>query len=79
VAGAKCEAATSLIWKEVAMDNTAHSFETDHRGTVPGGKLEGAVSLKRQSVYSALVLYRNDLPLDQIMPKPGGTAPTTIS
>jgi hypothetical protein len=75
-------AATSLIWKEVAMDgNTAHSFEKQITDLEPflAESWKARVSPKSGNpVYERpviLVLYRNDhkFLLDQIVPKPGGT------
>jgi len=75
-------AATSLIWKEVAMDgNTAHSFEKQITDLEPflAESWKARVSPKSGNpVYERpviLVLYRNDhkFLLDQIIPKPGGT------
>ncbi len=75
-------AATSLVWKEVALEgNTAHAFErqiTDLEGFL-GETWKAKVSPKSGNpVYErpvVLVLYRNDhkFLLDQVMPKPGGT------
>lgn len=75
-------AATSLIWKEVAMEgNTAHAFEKQITELEPflAESWKARVSPKSGNpVYERpviLVLYRNDhkFLLDQIIPKPGGT------
>jgi hypothetical protein len=75
-------AATSLVWKEVAMDgNSAHSFEQQITALEPflAESWKAGVSPKSGNpVYERpviLVLYRNDhkFLLDQIIPKPGGT------
>ncbi len=75
-------AATSLVWKELAMDgSTAHSFEQQITALEPflAENWKARVSPKSGNpVYERpviLVLYRNDhkFLLDQIVPKPGGT------
>ncbi len=75
-------AATSLVWKEVAMEgDTAHSFEQQITALEPflAENWKAGVSPKSGNpVYERpviLVLYRNDhrFLLDQIVPKPGGT------
>jgi hypothetical protein len=75
-------AATSLVWKEVALEgNTAHSFEQQIIDLEPflGENWKARVSAKSGNpVYErpvVLVLYRNDhrFLLDQVVPKPGGT------
>ncbi|MGI8527408.1 MAG: hypothetical protein ACR2K5_14790 [Pseudolabrys sp.] len=75
-------AATSLVWKEVALDgNTAHAFEQQITGleSFLGENWKARVSPKSGNpVYErpvVLVLYRADhkFLLDQVMPKPGGT------
>ena len=75
-------AATSLVWKELAMDgNTAHSFEQQITALEPflAENWKARVSAKSGNpVYERpviLVIYRNDhkFLLDQIVPKPGGT------
>jgi len=75
-------AATSLVWKEMAMDgNTAHSFEQQITALEPflAENWKARVSAKSGNpVYERpviLVIYRNDhkFLLDQIVPKPGGT------
>ena len=75
-------AATSLVWKELAMDgNTAHSFEQQITALEPflAENWKARVSAKSGNpVYErpvVLVIYRNDhkFLLDQIVPKPGGT------
>ena len=75
-------AATSLVWKELAMEgSTAHSFEKQITDLEPflAEELEGARQPKSGNpVYERpviLVIYRNDhrFLLDQIVPKPGGT------
>ncbi len=74
-------AATSLVWKEVAMEgSTAHSFEEQITALEPflGENWKARVSAKSGNpVYERpviVVLYRNDhkFLLDQIVPKPGG-------
>ncbi|MBV9568652.1 MAG: hypothetical protein JO172_10970 [Hyphomicrobiales bacterium] len=75
-------AATSMVWKEVALEgNTAHAFEqqiTNLEGFL-GENWKARVSPKSGNpVYErpvVLVLYRNDhkFLLDQVIPKPGGT------
>ncbi|MBV8790578.1 MAG: hypothetical protein JO237_00845, partial [Pseudolabrys sp.] len=75
-------AATSMVWKEVALEgNTAHAFEqqiTSLEGFL-GENWKARVSAKSGNpVYErpvVLVLYRNDhkFLLDQVIPKPGGT------
>jgi hypothetical protein len=75
-------AATSLVWKEVAMEgDTAHSFEQQITALEPflAENWKAGVSQKSGNpVYERpviLVIYRNDhrFLLDQIVPKPGGT------
>jgi hypothetical protein len=75
-------AATSLVWKEVAMEGTtSHSFEEQITALEPflGENWKAGVSPKSGNpVYERpviLVLYRADhkFLLDQIIPKPGGT------
>jgi hypothetical protein len=75
-------AATSLVWKEVAMEGTtAHSFEQQITALEPflAENWKAGVSPKSGNpVYERpviLVIYRNDhrFLLDQIVPKPGGT------
>ena len=75
-------AATSLVWKDLAMDgNTAHSFEQQITALEPflAENWKARVSAKSGNpVYERpviLVIYRNDhkFLLDQIVPKPGGT------
>ena len=75
-------AASSLVWKELAMDgNTAHAFEEQITGLEPflGESWKAGVSPKSGNpVYERpviLVIYRADhrFLLDQIVPKPGGT------
>jgi hypothetical protein len=75
-------AATSLVWKELAMDgSTAHSFEQQIIALEPflAENWKARVSPKSGNpVYERpviLVIYRNDhkFLLDQIIPKPGGT------
>jgi hypothetical protein len=75
-------AATSLVWKEVALEgNTAHLFEQQIIDLEPflGENWKARVSAKSGNpVYErpvVLVLYRNDhrFLLDQVVPKPGGT------
>jgi hypothetical protein len=75
-------AATSLVWKEMAMDgSTAHSFEQQITALEPflAENWKARVSPKSGNpVYERpviLVIYRNDhkFLLDQIVPKPGGT------
>jgi len=75
-------AATSLVWKELAMEgNTAHSFEKQITDLEPflADNWKARVSAKSGNpVYERpviLVIYRNDhrFLLDQIVPKPGGT------
>jgi hypothetical protein len=75
-------AATSLVWKELAMDgNTAHSFEQRITTLEPflAENWKARVSPKSGNpIYERpviLVIYRNDhkFLLNQIVPKPGGT------
>ena len=75
-------AATSLVWKELAMEGgTAHSFEKQITDLEPflAENWKARVSAKSGNpVYERpviLVIYRNDhrFLLDQIVPKPGGT------
>jgi hypothetical protein len=75
-------AASSLVWKEMAMEgNTAHSFEEQITGLEPFLAENWKAGVSRKSgnpVYERpviLVIYRNDhkFLLDQVLPKPGGT------
>ncbi|MGB7716351.1 MAG: hypothetical protein WBL81_15520 [Pseudolabrys sp.] len=75
-------AATSLVWKELAMEgSTAHSFEKQITDLEPflAESWKARVSPKSGNpVYERpviLVIYRNDhrFLLDQIVPRPGGT------
>jgi len=75
-------AATSLVWKELAMEgSTAHSFEQQITALEPflAENWKARVSAKSGNpIYERpiiLVLYRGDhkFLLDQIVPKPGGT------
>jgi len=75
-------AATSLVWKELAMDgSSAHSFERQITALelFLGENWKARVSAKSGNpVYERpviLVIYRADhkFLLDQILPKPGGT------
>jgi len=75
-------AATSLVWKEVALEgNTAHAFEQQITDLEPflGENWKARVSPKSGNpVYErpvVLVLHRHDhrFLLDQVLPKPGGT------
>jgi hypothetical protein len=75
-------AATSLVWKEVAMEgSTAHAFEQQITGleSFLGENWKARVSPKSGNpVYERpviLVLYRHDhkFLLDPIIPRPGGT------
>ena len=75
-------AASSLVWKEVAMEgNTAHAFEkqiTDLEPFLAEAWKAGVSPKSGNPVYERpviLVIYRNDhrFLLDQIVPKPGGT------
>ncbi|HEU4659068.1 MAG TPA: hypothetical protein VFS63_00225 [Pseudolabrys sp.] len=75
-------AATSLVWKEVAMEgSSAHSFEKQITDLEPflAENWKARVSAKSGNpIYERpviLVLYRADhrFLLDQIVPKPGGT------
>jgi len=75
-------AATSLVWKEVAMEgSTAHAFEKQLTELEPflAENWKARVSPKSGNpVYERpviLVIYRNDhrFLLDQIIPKPGGS------
>ncbi|HEX3442750.1 MAG TPA: hypothetical protein VHT93_20620 [Pseudolabrys sp.] len=80
LAAKSLSAASSLIWKEVAMEgNTAHSFEQQITALEPflAESWKARVSAKSGNpVYERpviLVLYRNDhrFLLDQVLPKPG--------
>jgi hypothetical protein len=82
LAAKSLSAATSLVWKEVAMEgNTAHSFEQQITALEPflAENWKARVSPKSGNpVYERpviLVLYRNDhrFLLDQVLPKPGST------
>jgi hypothetical protein len=82
LAAKSLSAATSLVWKELAMDgSTAHSFEQQITALEPflAENWKARVSPKSGNpVYERpviLVIYRNDhkFLLDQIIPKPGGT------
>ena len=82
LAAKSLSAATSLVWKELAMEgNTAHSFEKQITDLEPflSENWKARVSAKSGNpVYERpviLVIYRNDhrFLLDQIVPKPGGT------
>jgi hypothetical protein len=82
LAAKSLSAATSLVWKDLAMDgNTAHSFEQQITALEPflAENWKARVSAKSGNpVYERpviLVIYRNDhkFLLDQIVPKPGGT------
>ncbi len=75
-------AATSLVWKELAMEgDTAHAFEkqiTDLEPFLAENWKAGVSPKSGNPVYERpviLVIYRNDhrFLLDQIVPKPGGT------
>ena len=75
-------AASSLIWKELAMDgSSAHAFEkqiTDLEPFLAEAWKAGVSPKSGNPVYERpviLVIYRNDhrFLLDQIIPKPGGT------
>lgn len=82
LAAKSLSAATSLVWKEVAMEgDTAHSFEKQITDLEPflAESWKARVSPKSGNpVYERpviLVLYRADhrFLLDQIVPKPGGS------
>src|SRR6202051_4194337 len=82
LAAKSLSAATSLVWKELAMDgNTAHSFEEQITALEPflSENWKARVSPKSGNpVYERpviLVIYRADhkFLLDQIIPQPGGT------
>jgi hypothetical protein len=82
LAAKSLSAATSLVWKELAMEGTtAHSFEEQITALEPflAENWKARVSPKSGNpVYERpviLVIYRNDhkFLLDQIVPKPGGT------
>ncbi|MFA6264451.1 MAG: hypothetical protein WC670_01890 [Pseudolabrys sp.] len=82
LAAKSLSAATSMIWKEVAMDgSTAHSFEEQITALEPflAESWKAKVSpTSGNPVYErpvVLVLYRNDhrFLLDQVIPKPGGS------
>jgi len=82
LAAKSLSAATSLIWKEVAMEgNSAHSFEEQITALEPflAESWKAKVSAKSGNpIYERpviLVLYRADhrFLLDQVVPKPGGT------
>jgi hypothetical protein len=75
-------AASSLVWKELAMDgSSAHAFEkqiTDLEPFLAESWKAGVSQKSGNPVYERpviLVIYRNDhrFLLDQIIPKPGGT------
>lgn len=75
-------AASSLVWKELAMDgSTAHAFEkqiTDLEPFLADAWKAGVSAKSGNPVYERpviLVIYRNDhrFLLDQVIPKPGGT------
>ena len=75
-------AASSLVWKELAMDgNSAHAFEkqiTDLEPFLAESWKAGVSPKSGNPVYERpiiLVIYRNDhrFLLDQIIPRPGGT------
>lgn len=82
LAAKSLSAATSMVWKEVAMDgNTAHSFEEQITALEPflAESWKAKVSpTSGNPVYErpvVLLLYRNDhrFLLDQVIPKPGGS------
>jgi len=82
LAAKSLSAATSLVWKEVAMEgNSAHAFEKQITDLEPflAENWKARVSPKSGNpVYERpviLVIYRNDhkFLLDQIVPKPGGS------
>jgi hypothetical protein len=82
LAAKSLSAATSMVWKDVAMDgNTAHSFEEQITALEPflAENWKAKVSPKSGNpVYErpvVLVLYRNDhrFLLDQVIPKPGSS------
>jgi hypothetical protein len=82
LAAKSLSAATSLVWKELAMDgSTAHAFEEQITDLEPflAENWKARVSPKSGNpVYERpviLVIYRNDhkFLLDQVVPKPGGT------
>ncbi|MBS0532521.1 MAG: hypothetical protein JSR72_00550 [Proteobacteria bacterium] len=82
LAAKSLSAATSMVWKDVAMDgNTAHSFEEQITALEPflAENWKAKVSAKSGNpVYErpvVLVLYRNDhrFLLDQVIPRPGST------
>jgi hypothetical protein len=82
LAAKSLSAATSLVWKELAMEGTtAHSFEEQITALEPflAENWKARVSPKSGNpVYERPVIvvsYRNDhkFLLDQIVPKPGGT------
>ena len=82
LAAKSLSAATSMVWKEVALDgNTAHSFEEQITALEPflAENWKAKVSpTSGNPVYErpvVLVLYRNDhrFLLDQVIPKPGGS------
>ena len=82
LAAKSLSAATSLVWKEVAMEgNSAHAFEKQITELEPflAENWKARVSPKSGNpVYERpviLVIYRNDhkFLLDQIVPKPGGS------
>ena len=82
LAAKSLSAATSMVWKEVAMDgNTAHSFEEQITALEPFLAESWKAKVSPNSgnpVYErpvVLVLYRNDhrFLLDQVIPKPGGS------
>lgn len=82
LAAKSLSAATSMVWKDVALDgNTAHSFEEQITALEPflAENWKAKVSPKSGNpVYErpvVLVLYRNDhrFLLDQVIPKPGSS------
>jgi len=82
LAAKSLSAATSMVWKDVALDgDTAHSFEEQITALEPflAENWKAKVSpTSGNPVYErpvVLVLYRNDhrFLLDQVIPKPGGS------
>jgi hypothetical protein len=82
LAAKSLSAATSMVWKDVALDgNTAHSFEEQITALEPflAENWKAKVSPKSGNpIYErpvVLVLYRNDhrFLLDQVIPKPGSS------
>jgi hypothetical protein len=77
-------AATSLVWKELAMEGTSAQLRS--RSPIwnrSGRDLKARVSAKsgnrsRTSGDSGDLSQRHRFLLDQIVPKPGGTVATTI-